>query len=90
MTTEEHKVTKCDAEGCEKEISRYPEKPHGYIRSPSDPWLTVSIGGHWVTDYGKYVGTDFDACSPECAIKILEKTIEKLKSTPVLNAMRVL
>lgn len=52
---------------------------------PPDPWVHVSLGGHWMNDFGEAVkGGDYaegrlDACSPECAIAILEKAAERMR-----------
>ncbi len=70
-------TTTCDA--CGKEITSRNEK---YGSNPRDPWLSLRMGGHYMTQYGDAVETNCDACGPECAVKILEKTIAKLKELP--------
>jgi hypothetical protein len=91
MTIHETKTWTCDNPGCDKSQERHPKRGwSSYIQSPHEPWLQINVDGNYQGVFHDSVKCHYDACSPECAIKILERAIERLKSAPKLDPMRVL
>ena len=69
---------KCDV--CSKAIDRHAEdKLSDYTRPPYG-WLRFSASLHsmYVDDMSKQVNTDGEVCSPDCARKLLTKTLERI------------
>lgn len=84
MSTKRVETTTCDE--CGKAIEGYPDRRHDtYIRPPPDPWLHVSISGSWQTSFNDAVKTSRDACSVDCATKMLRKILEKLEKAKALE-----
>jgi hypothetical protein len=63
----------CDA--CKKEQTAR----ETYHSTPGDPWVRLNILGGWRSDFGNAVESDLHACSPKCALEILQKAIDKMK-----------
>lgn len=83
MSTRETKETKCDE--CGKVFQASRKSGTWEHLDPFDPWLHVSVSGGWVTSYGKAIKSDRDACSPECAIKMLKNVIERIEKAKALE-----